>query len=97
MANFILVIIVLTIVNIINGEPIVPALFIFGDSVVDVGNNNNILTGIKSNFFPYGRDFVDHFPTGRFSNGKLVVDLACMFPFSFKKSESLFLVEISEV
>ncbi|KAJ4979622.1 hypothetical protein NE237_010402 [Protea cynaroides] len=56
-------------------QPLVPALFIFGDSVVDVGNNNNLITIVKSNFPPYGRDFISHKPTGRFSNGKLATDL----------------------
>lgn len=54
---------------------LVPALFIFGDSVVDVGNNNGIATTIvKANFPPYGRDFANHTPTGRFSNGKIAPD-----------------------
>ncbi|CAA3020644.1 GDSL esterase lipase At5g22810 [Olea europaea subsp. europaea] len=58
----------------INSQPLVPALFIFGDSVVDVGNNNNLETIVKANFPPYGRDFVNHKPTGRFCNGKLASD-----------------------
>ncbi|XP_010689974.2 GDSL esterase/lipase At5g22810 [Beta vulgaris subsp. vulgaris] len=58
----------------VNGQPIVPALFIFGDSVVDVGNNNNLHTIVKSDFLPYGRDFSYHQPTGRFCNGKLATD-----------------------
>ncbi|KAL1827731.1 hypothetical protein DCAR_0206921 [Daucus carota subsp. sativus] len=57
-----------------HGQALVPALFIFGDSVVDVGNNNEIYTIIKSNFPPYGRDFISHMPTGRFCNGKLATD-----------------------
>lgn len=57
-----------------HGDPLVPALIIFGDSVVDVGNNNNRTTLIKANFPPYGRDFVTHRPTGRFCNGKLATD-----------------------
>ncbi|KEH29406.1 GDSL-like lipase/acylhydrolase [Medicago truncatula] len=57
-------------------EPLVPALFIFGDSIVDVGNNNYIYASVKANFFPYGRDFVTRTPTGRMSNGKLSVDYA---------------------
>ncbi|XVF46828.1 hypothetical protein PTKIN_Ptkin03bG0059300 [Pterospermum kingtungense] len=57
-----------------NGQPLVPAMFIFGDSVVDVGNNNNLYTIIKADFRPYGRDFVHHKPTGRFCNGKLASD-----------------------
>lgn len=56
------------------GDPLVPALNIFGDSVVDVGNNNKLQTLIKANFPPYGRDFVNHKPTGRFCNGKLATD-----------------------
>ncbi|KAL3532023.1 hypothetical protein ACH5RR_005544 [Cinchona calisaya] len=56
------------------GDPLVPALCIFGDSVVDVGNNNNLGTLIKANFPPYGRDFINHKPTGRFCDGKLATD-----------------------
>lgn len=57
------------------GQPLVPGVIIFGDSTVDVGNNNNLLTLVKANFPPYGRDFLDQSPTGRFSNGKLAIDL----------------------
>ncbi|KAH9329459.1 hypothetical protein KI387_001567, partial [Taxus chinensis] len=52
----------------------VPALFVFGDSTVDPGNNNYLSTPFKSNHSPYGRDFINHKPSGRFSNGKLVTD-----------------------
>jgi hypothetical protein len=52
----------------------VPALFIFGDSFFDVGNNNNLATLIKANFLPYERDFVTKQSTGRFCNGKLAAD-----------------------
>lgn len=55
-------------------QPLVPAFNIFGDSVVDSGNNNNLYTLVKANFPPYGRDFVNHRPTGRFCNGKLATD-----------------------
>ncbi|XP_028767296.1 GDSL esterase/lipase At5g45960-like [Neltuma alba] len=50
------------------------ALYIFGDSTVDPGNNNNINTALKSNFPPYGRDLPSHVPSGRFTNGKLATD-----------------------
>lgn len=60
--------------SVARGDPLVPALIIFGDSVVDVGNNNNLTTLIKANFLPYGRDYVTHRPTGRFCNGKLATD-----------------------
>ena len=52
-----------------------PAILIFGDSTVDPGNNNYILTAFKGNHPPYGIDFPGQIPTGRFSNGKLVPDL----------------------
>ncbi|XP_061365125.1 GDSL esterase/lipase At2g30310-like [Gastrolobium bilobum] len=51
------------------------SILVFGDSTVDTGNNNYILTVAKGNHLPYGRDFPGHVPTGRFSNGKLVPDL----------------------
>ncbi|KAJ1408775.1 SGNH hydrolase superfamily [Sesbania bispinosa] len=47
----------------------VPAVIVFGDSIVDPGNNNYISTIVKCNFPPYGRDFAGgNQPTGRFSN-----------------------------
>ncbi|EFJ34001.1 hypothetical protein SELMODRAFT_230518 [Selaginella moellendorffii] len=55
-------------------SPLVPAYFIFGDSLVDVGNNNHLFTLAKSNFHPYGVDFDTHIATGRFSNGRVSVD-----------------------
>lgn len=50
------------------------ALWIFGDSLVDNGNNNFLNSIAKSNYFPYGIDF-NRGPTGRFSNGKTFVDI----------------------
>ncbi|CAN4117173.1 unnamed protein product [Withania somnifera] len=61
-----------------NGDPLIPALCIFGDSVVDVGNNS-LSTLVKANFPPYGRDFVNHKPTGRFCNGKLATDFTAKY------------------
>ncbi|KAK4419296.1 GDSL esterase/lipase [Sesamum alatum] len=68
------------VLSLVHGDPLVPALCIFGDSVVDAGNNNNLQTLIKSNFPPYGRDFVTHRPTGRFCNGKLATDFTAELP-----------------
>lgn len=64
----------------VHGVPIplnetIPALIVFGDSVVDPGNNNYVKTIIKCNFPPYGRDFNGGQPTGRFSNGRVPSDL----------------------
>nr|GMC55745.1 GDSL esterase/lipase 5 [Ipomoea batatas] len=52
-----------------------PALFIFGDSFMDSGNNNyiNTTTLDQANFRPYGETFFDA-PTGRFSDGRLISD-----------------------
>ncbi|XP_030541476.2 GDSL esterase/lipase At1g59030-like [Rhodamnia argentea] len=54
----------------------ITAIFAFGDSILDTGNNNHLITLAKSNFPPYGRDFMGGEPTGRFSNGKLISDLS---------------------
>ncbi|CAN4105224.1 unnamed protein product [Withania somnifera] len=54
---------------------IIKAVFVFGDSIVDQGNNNNLTTIVKSNFPPYGKDFVDGKATGRFTNAKTPADL----------------------
>ncbi|CAH9052539.1 unnamed protein product [Cuscuta europaea] len=56
-------------------QPLVPAIMGFGDSSVDTGNNDYIHTIFKANYPPYGRDFANHEPTGRFCNGKLATDI----------------------
>jgi hypothetical protein len=53
----------------------IAAVYIFGDSIVDPGNNNHRLTEAKANFPPYGQDFPGGVPTGRFSNGLVPGDL----------------------
>ncbi|KAJ6852109.1 GDSL esterase/lipase EXL3-like isoform X2 [Iris pallida] len=55
--------------------PKVPALVVFGDSIMDPGNNNAIKTIVKCNFPPYGNNFYGRKPTGRFCNGKIPTDL----------------------
>ncbi|KAL2512834.1 GDSL esterase/lipase EXL3 [Abeliophyllum distichum] len=57
------------------GNMTVPAIFAFGDSIVDQGNNNAMKTLIKGNFMPYGKDFEGGVSTGRFCNGKTPPDL----------------------
>ncbi|KAM7486486.1 hypothetical protein LguiA_002495 [Lonicera macranthoides] len=54
------------------------SLYTFGDSFVDPGNNNYISTVARANFLPYGRDFMNGMPTGRFSNGRQVPDFIAM-------------------
>ncbi|KAL5702553.1 hypothetical protein ACHQM5_027759 [Ranunculus cassubicifolius] len=53
--------------------PLAQALYIFGDSLEDSGNNNFLQTTAKVNYTPYGVDFPSG-PTGRFTNGKTNVD-----------------------
>ncbi|KAF7843659.1 GDSL esterase/lipase 5 [Senna tora] len=52
-----------------------PALFVFGSSIFDIGNNNYINTTSlnRANFWPYGETFF-RYPTGRFSDGRLIPD-----------------------
>lgn len=57
----------------------VPGMYIFGDSLVDVGNNNYLSDSddpsmSKANFRHNGVDFPTGEATGRFSNGKNSVD-----------------------
>ncbi|GLU14180.1 hypothetical protein SLE2022_307650 [Rubroshorea leprosula] len=57
------------------------AMFVFGDSVFDPGNNNflNIsVTQGKANFPPYGETFF-HYPTGRFCDGRIIPDFTASF------------------
>ncbi|MFS7937441.1 putative triacylglycerol lipase [Helianthus anomalus] len=49
--------------------------FVFGDSLVDNGNNNFLITGARADMPPYGIDSPDHSPTGRFSNGLNIPDV----------------------
>ncbi|KAI4325379.1 hypothetical protein MLD38_030785 [Melastoma candidum] len=48
------------------------AFFVFGDSLVDAGNNN-YLGGFKINRFPYGETFFGR-PTGRVCDGRIYPD-----------------------
>lgn len=51
-----------------------PAIFIFGDSLFDAGNNHfNRNCTAQADFPPYGSTFF-HRPTGRFTNGRTVAD-----------------------
>ncbi|CAD5324770.1 unnamed protein product [Arabidopsis thaliana] len=53
----------------------IPALIVFGDSIMDTGNNNNLPTLLKCNFPPYGKHYPGGFATGRFSDGRVPSDL----------------------
>ncbi|RLN11691.1 GDSL esterase/lipase APG-like [Panicum miliaceum] len=60
----------------VQAQPLVPAVISFGDSTVDVGNNNYLPRAVfKADYAPYGQSFARHQPTGRFSDGKIVTDI----------------------
>ncbi|KAJ8549409.1 hypothetical protein K7X08_033116 [Anisodus acutangulus] len=61
------------VLNLVEGAPQVPCYFIFGDSLLDNGNNNDLNTAARANYLPYGVDFPSG-PTGRFSNGRNMAD-----------------------
>ncbi|KAL6278914.1 hypothetical protein ACE6H2_022515 [Prunus campanulata] len=50
------------------------AFFVFGDSLVDNGNNNYLATTARADSPPYGIDYPTGRPTGRFSNGFNIPD-----------------------
>jgi hypothetical protein len=53
------------------------ASYIFGDSLVDAGNNNYLQTLSKANIPPNGIDFkaTGGNPTGRYTNGRTIGDI----------------------
>ncbi|CAI0448956.1 unnamed protein product [Linum tenue] len=56
---------------------------VFGDSLVDSGNNNYVDTTLKADLPPYGIDSPTGRPTGRFSNGRNLADLLPESPSPF--------------
>ncbi|KAG9142467.1 hypothetical protein Leryth_018242 [Lithospermum erythrorhizon] len=54
-------------------KALAPALYVFGDSLFDSGNNNMLPTLARANFKPYGVNFANG-ATGRFTNGRTLVD-----------------------
>ncbi|KAB5512082.1 hypothetical protein DKX38_029110 [Salix brachista] len=51
------------------------AFFVFGDSLVDSGNNNYLATTARADSPPYGIDYPTQQATGRFSNGLNIPDI----------------------
>ena len=78
----------------------IPALIVFGDSIMDTGNNNRLPTLLKCNFPPYGKDFPGGLATGRFSDGRVPSDLIgnnsklFIYIFFYRKSYSYFYLMI---
>ncbi|KAI3926280.1 hypothetical protein MKW98_028416 [Papaver atlanticum] len=54
---FLLHILLFLVVEIVEAKSIPAYVFVFGDSIVDAGNNNQIPTVLRANFPPYGQDF----------------------------------------
>ncbi|KNA06874.1 hypothetical protein SOVF_177040, partial [Spinacia oleracea] len=75
----IIFVVVVVCISFVNCEPKVPCYFIFGDSLSDPGNNNDLFTLAKANYPPYGVDFPGGIPTGRFTNGLNAVDYIAQF------------------
>lgn len=54
------------------GRAVKRALYVFGDSTVDTGNNNYFTTTLNASRDPYGIDYIPR--SGRFCNGRIVTD-----------------------
>ncbi|XP_062152092.1 GDSL esterase/lipase 7-like [Alnus glutinosa] len=76
--SFIFLLIFLHSLSPIHSLPLSPALYVFGDSMFDSGNNNILPTIAKANYLPYGVNFVKG-ATGRFTNGRTVADFIAEF------------------
>ncbi|CAN0896003.1 GDSL esterase/lipase At1g74460 [Linum grandiflorum] len=75
MQTFIIITLVLVVLT-INGCQCKTVQFIFGDSLSDVGNNNNLPKSLAQAALPwYGIDFGNGLPNGRFTNGRTVADI----------------------
>ncbi|KAK4482374.1 hypothetical protein RD792_009528 [Penstemon davidsonii] len=72
LAVFLVVATVATVASPVEGAR---AFFVFGDSLVDNGNNNYLVTTARADSPPYGIDYPTHRPTGRFSNGYNIPDI----------------------
>ncbi|KAK4346980.1 hypothetical protein RND71_033319 [Anisodus tanguticus] len=69
----------------------VPAIFIFGDSTVDVGTNNYLNGSLATANNPYyGIDYPNHAATGRFSNGYNPADIIAMHLGNYTESPPAF-------
>ncbi|KAL9226687.1 hypothetical protein vseg_002470 [Gypsophila vaccaria] len=58
-----------------NASQPITAIYVFGDSTVDPGNNDNMkATLFRANHAPNGENFPNHVATGRFSDGLIATD-----------------------
>ena len=73
--NMVVLVYVVLLTTLASGQQFT-AMYVYGDSLVDNGNNNYLNAQAKANFLPYGIDFYQG-PTGRFTNGKTIIDFLC--------------------
>lgn len=57
--------------------------YVFGDSLTEVGNNNYLNSLARSDYPWYGVDYNGGQPTGRFTNGRTIGDIICIYSFSY--------------
>ncbi|CAN4083515.1 unnamed protein product [Withania somnifera] len=75
----------------------VPAIFIFGDSTVDVGTNNYLNGSLATaNNRYYGIDYPNHVATGRFSNGYNPADFIAIHLGDYTESPPAFLALVQK-
>ena len=78
-------------VNSRDSPPLAPALYVFGDSLFDSGNNNLLPTLAKANYLPYGMNFPKGV-TGRFTDGRTVPDFIGMHCSKSTVNSSIFVL-----
>jgi len=70
----VVIILMVALVSCFKGTVAQRAFFVFGDSLVDNGNNNYLATTARADAPPYGIDYPTRRATGRFSNGYNIPD-----------------------
>ncbi|XP_047312887.1 GDSL esterase/lipase At4g28780-like [Impatiens glandulifera] len=89
-----LVIVAVSRLDLVESDPL-QAIYIFGDSTMDVGTNNHLKDSLARSDMPFnGIDFPFSQPTGRFSNGHNTADLIVRL-FGENRSPSPFLTLLS--
>lgn len=64
--------------SLVSAAPVVT--YVFGDSLTEVGNNNYLQYSLARSDYPwYGIDFSGGQATGRFTNGRTIGDIICIF------------------
>ncbi|THU56517.1 hypothetical protein C4D60_Mb11t18060 [Musa balbisiana] len=75
--GWVVVVLCTTIAAVCGGDEGMKASFVFGDSLVDAGNNNYLPSLSKADIRPNGIDFSASGgqPTGRYTNGRTIADI----------------------